>query len=442
MPGAHDVLRSLSRLSLVGPVATTGIVVVGVCASIVLVALALRSCRRALWSTGVAAALTGGVALASWAVSRPMPPQVTGEIAMAVFIAVTGWCLAGATATGGRRAIRTTLTAVVAAVALSVTAVVAVNRDVERFPTAGSLLGHGPAPGVRFVDFAEVPGPQSRVQAGTPVEGVWRRPLRSVRDGIVTHAQIPGLRSGFAARPALVYLPPAYLDTPRPLLPVVVLVAGNPGRPDDWLGIGLAGTVSAFAAAHDGLAPVVVVPDALGADDALPLCLDSRLGNVETYLAEDVPDWVAGHLQVNTAARAWAIGGYSYGGTCAVQLAVNRPDAYPTFLDISGQDEPSVGDHDGTVAATFDGDEAAFAAVSARAELDAGARPDVSGVFVAGEDDEVYRPQQRRMYAAAAAAGLDVRYYDLPGAHSGQVWGPAFAGELGWIATRTGLLAP
>lgn len=271
-------------------------------------------------------------------------------------------------------------------------------------------------------DFADVPGPQSRVQAGTPVEGVWRRPLRSVRAGIVTHAQIPGLRSGFAARPALVNRPPACLDTPRPLLPVVVLVAGNPGWPDDWLGIGLAGTVSAFAAAHDGLAPVVVVPDALGADDALPLCLDSRLGNVETYLAEDVPDWVAGHLQVNTAATAWAIGGYSYGGTCAVQLAVNRPDAYPTFLDISGQDEPSVGDHDGTVAATFDGDEAAFAAVSARAELDAGARPDVSGVFVAGDDDVVYRPQQRRMYVAAAAAGLDVRYYELPGAHSGQVW--------------------
>lgn len=421
----------------------TGIVVVGLCSSIVLVALVLRSSRRALWAAGAGAvALTGTFLLVTWLALRPLPLQVTGAAAAAVATAVTGWVLTVVVAARGRRGVSRTATAVCAAVALSLTAVAVVNRDADRFPTAGSVLGHRPPPGVRFVDFADVPGPQSRVQAGTPVARGWRPPLRRERDGVVTHAEIPGLRSGFAARPALVYLPPAYLDTPRPLLPVVVLVAGNPGRPDDWLGIGLADTVSAFAAAHDGLAPVVVVPDALGADDAVPLCLDSRLGNVETYLAEDVPDWVAANLQVNTEVRARAIGGYSYGGTCAVQLAVNRPDAYPTFLDISGQDEPSLGGHDETVAATFGGDEAAFAAVSARAELDAGDRPDVTGVFVAGEDDEEYRPQQQRMYAAAATAGLDVRYRELPGPHSGQVWGPAFAGELEWLATRTGLLAP
>ncbi|WP_345343663.1 alpha/beta hydrolase [Rhodococcus olei] len=453
MPDTHALLSSLSRLSLVGPVATATVALVGAVALVVLLVAARRSSRRALGIAGAAAvAGTLGAAGVVWAVGRPLPLQLSEVGIAAVAVAVAGTCAAGA-AVASRRGRPVPLSpgrvigadgavAVVAAAALSVTAVVVVNRDTGRYPTLGSVVGHRPPAAVQFVDFDAVPGPQHRVLSGTPVARVWRPPLRATRDGLLTHVTIPGARSGFAARPALVYLPPAYLDSPRPLLPVLVLVAGNPGKPDDWLGIGLADIVSRFAAAHQGLAPVVIVPDALGADDAVPLCLDSRLGNVQTYLAADVPAWAAENLQVDADPRAWAIGGYSYGGTCAVQLAVNRPDVYPTFLDISGQDEPSLGDHTETVAATYGGDERAFAAVSARDELTGGARPAAVGVFVAGEDDDEYRPQQQRMYAAAAAAGMDVRYYELPGPHSGRVWTPAFARELDWIAVRTGLLAP
>jgi S-formylglutathione hydrolase FrmB len=357
---------------------------------------------------------------------------VVAAALLAVFVAIA----VVARAPGRRRAV----VAVLAAGVLCGCAAGAVNRDTGRYPTLASLAGHRTPPTARLVDFGAVPGPQSRVQTGSPTAAGWQPPARRATDGMLTHAEIPGTASGFVARPALVYLPPAYLDSPRPLLPVLVLVAGNPGQPDDWLGNGLAETATAFAAAHDGLAPVVVVPDALGATDAVPLCLNSRLGNVDTYLAEDVPAWVAGHLQVDDAPRARAIGGYSYGGTCAVQLATNHPDVYPTFLDMSGQDEPSIGDHAGTVAATYGGDESAFAAVSARDVLARQRRPDVSGVFVVGAEDDEYRPQQQRMYAAARAAGMDVRYYELPGGHSGQVWVPGLAGELGWIARRTGLI--
>ncbi|MFC8936215.1 alpha/beta hydrolase-fold protein [Rhodococcus sp. NPDC057135] len=36
------------------------------------------------------------------------------------------------------------------------------------------------------------------------------------------------------------------------------------------------------------------------------------------------------NLQVNPDPRAWAIGGLSYGGTCALQLATNYPQIFPT----------------------------------------------------------------------------------------------------------------
>lgn len=52
--------------------------------------------------------------------------------------------------------------------------------------------------------------------------------------GEVSKVAIPGAVSGFAAREAEVYLPPAYLSTPRARLPVLVLLAGQPASPTDW----------------------------------------------------------------------------------------------------------------------------------------------------------------------------------------------------------------
>lgn len=66
------------------------------------------------------------------------------------------------------------------------------------------------------------------------------------------------------------------------------------------------------------------------------MCINSRLGQSDTYLSVYVPDWVRTHLHVgeNTATRV--VGGGSFGGTCARQLAVYHPQLFPTFLDFSG----------------------------------------------------------------------------------------------------------
>jgi S-formylglutathione hydrolase FrmB len=196
-----------------------------------------------------------------------------------------------------------------------------------------------------------------------------------------------------------------------------------------------------FAAAHAGLAPVVVVADPLGTELGRTLCVDSRSGNAFTYLTVDVPAWIRANLQVDTAAEHWVVGGLSAGGTCALQLAVNAPAVYPTFLDISGQEEPTVGSRARTVAELFDGDPAAFRRVNPLDVLATRRLPGSAGFIVAGRDDSVYRPQARKVLAAAQAAGVDVHFLELPGGHSWRVWASGLEQALPWMAVRTNLVA-
>jgi S-formylglutathione hydrolase FrmB len=235
-------------------------------------------------------------------------------------------------------------------------------------------------------------------------------------------------------------LPPAYFADPQPQLPVLVLLAGEPGTPQDWLTAGkLVHIMDRFAADHRGLAPVVVVPDATGSQFGDPLCVDSRRGNADTYLAKDVPAWVKTHLSVDPDPQSWAIAGVSYGGTCALQLATNHPDVYPTFLDISGSAEPSLGDRPRTVADAFGGDQAAFIRVNPLDLLRTRRYRGSAAAIVVGAGDRDTKSDAHLVYAATRAAGMTSHYIELPGSHDWRLFSAALAHELPWLAQRIGL---
>lgn len=295
---------------------------------------------------------------------------------------------------------------------LLLAATVLTNLTVTRYPTVAVALGHRPA-----------------VTEGT---------------GRLVDVDVPGTVSHFAARPATVYVPASY-DAGASDLPVLVLLTGQPGHVVDWIEGGrLAQTMDAFAARHGGAAPIVVVADGLGDTEANPMCMDSDLGNAATYLSVDVPHWIRSNFRVSSDPRAWAVGGYSYGGTCALQLAVTAPSVYPTFLDISGEDEQRRGTRSESVAAAYGTDtlanEARFERTTPLNILSRTSFPDSAGAFVVGTDDEEFRPQTERTYRAAESAGLDVHYSELPGGHSMQVWAPALEQEMNWLGERVGLL--
>jgi S-formylglutathione hydrolase FrmB len=189
------------------------------------------------------------------------------------------------------------------------------------------------------------------------------------------------------------------------------------------------------------LAPVVVVPDATGSTLGDPLCLDSHRGNSDTYLAIDVPAWIKARLNVDVRPKAWAVAGASYGGTCALQLATNHPSVYPSFVDIAGSAEPTLGDRSRTVIEAFGGDEQAFNRVNPLDLLRARRYPNSAAAIVIGKSDRDNKPDATRVYQATKAAGMDSHYTEVSGSHDWRAFSAALSTELPWLARRAGLIS-
>jgi enterochelin esterase-like enzyme len=401
--------------------------------------LAVRRNRRWWVRTAVpvviiAAIVTAGIVGFVQGVWRPfvdsLPPAVVGWIA----VAVLGLAFAAVRVRRGPWWRPTA--AVGCALVVLAMAAVQINVHFGQYPRVRNALGAKP------VNMGALPGltPVSTTQVSRAVGAGWTPPADLPVAGRIAEVTIPGRVSGFKARPARVYVPPAYLTARRPLLPVLILLAGQPGSPRDWFDGGRLDTVmNGFAARHRGLAPIIVIPDDLGATTANPLCIDSRLGKVETYLTQDVRDWIRGNLDVDRDPAHWAVAGYSHGGTCALQLAVRRPDVFATFIDVSGQQEPTLGDRARTVSAAFGGDKAAFAAVNPLDIMASRKFPHTYGFFAVGRDDGTYKKQQTTVVKACRDAGMTVETIELPGGHTWAVWGPGFARGLEAISTRLGL---
>jgi S-formylglutathione hydrolase FrmB len=200
-----------------------------------------------------------------------------------------------------------------------------------------------------------------------------------------------------------------------PALPVLITMAGQPGQPYDMFTLGHLGSImDSYAAAHRGLAPIVVEPDQLGSTYGNPLCVDGPLGNSATYILTDVVHWIKTHFRVLPGPRAWAVSGFSHGATCAVQFAAGHPTEFPTALAISSELGPTRGAD--TVQAGFGGSqERASAAQPASLFLAHAPYKDSVIVFAVGAHDSQYLPIARVLYAHAQKAGVKTTLIVSPG---------------------------
>jgi S-formylglutathione hydrolase FrmB len=275
----------------------------------------------------------------------------------------------------------------------------------------------------------------------TPVVDRWKGGPATGTSRVVT-ADIPGTVSGFTARSAYIYLPAAYAGPAAPLLPVLVLVSGQPGGPSDWIVSGRLQTLlDQFAAVHNGLAPVAVVVDPNGPNDTITMCMDSNIAKADTYLSQDVPNWITSQLGVDANHAHWAFGGFSYGGTCAIQMATRHPDLYPSFIDISGEREPAISaDRSKTIQAAFGGNTAAFDALTPLTLLGERHYPNVWGLFAAGAGDAMFLASMNEVAPAAQKAGMTVKTQVVPGeGHSWAVPEAVTPAALQWLGPRLGL---
>jgi S-formylglutathione hydrolase FrmB len=266
--------------------------------------------------------------------------------------------------------------------------------------------------------------------------------------GVVAPLVIPMRVSGFVARPALVYVPPAWFRRPRPRLPVVVLLHGTPGGPDVWFGAGQAtATADAWAAAHRGLAPILVAPDVNGSLDADSECVDSPAGRVETALTVDLPRFVTATFRTVPPGPGWAVAGFSEGGSCALMLALRHPTLFGTAGDYGGLAGPRLGDTNAdtasTVAGLFGGSTAQFAAHEPADLLTRARFPRLGAWFEVGDADPEPAAAQAALVPAADRAGIATCSRVVPGgAHTFDVFSAGFADSLPWLAGRLGIGPP
>ena len=86
---------------------------------------------------------------------------------------------------------------------------------------------------------------------------------------------------------------------------------------------------------------VLVMPDTDGGQQYALQCLNDPGGLQDmTYVAEEVPDWVVANLRVQKPGGTWGIAGYSEGGYCAANIALQHPNLFGYAGSLSGYFAP------------------------------------------------------------------------------------------------------
>lgn len=298
--------------------------------------------------------------------------------------------------------------------------IVGVNADFGIQPTVASFAGVSLTKKIEIPVSTPTPSPSASatpLRAGGALWANWTPPADMPTRGSTGTVVIPNTVSGFVARPAGLYLPPAALAKNAPLLPLVVMLMGQPGDPDPgWQ----QDSLDAFAARHGGLAPIVLVADQTRDHATDPMCVDSaKYGNASTYITQDVLPWARSHLRVMQDAAHTVIAGYSNGGECAISFGARYPELWTNVLDISGELYPGSDHPAQAVKDVFGGSQAAYQATWPQNILAAGHYHDCFAVFTVGAPDGGYTSQAHQMAGFAAAAGWTTTLRDLPGAGHG-----------------------
>ena len=358
--------------------------------------------RRLLVAAGVVAASAAVVALLLWAVGSAFPAGTVWWSAAALWllvVAIAAWPRVGAL----RRAV-----SAVAVVLLTTVSLGSLNAAYGTYPTLDRLVHLNPVNNV-------LPGELAAIEQHAESSG--KLPSK----GTVVVERIPPTVSGFRAKDAYIYLPPAWFATPRPALPTLILLPGEPGSPADWTVAGDADTTAdAFAAEHDGMAPIIVMPDPNGFLTEDTECVNSKFGNAETYLTVDVPAFARSDLRAPPPAPTRSpIAGLSAGGTCSTVLALRHPDEFDTFAQLLGlrrADLPGLRDPQD------DRDPLRRLAASASTNTTrwcscvSTAIPGMAGWFEVGESDAVPSPRASEVLVPAARkAGIDTCSLVRPG---------------------------
>ena len=162
--------------------------------------------------------------------------------------------------------------------------------------------------------------------------------------GYTAHLEVPGKLSHIR-RSVYVYLPPQYFQPSyrNYRFPAIELLHGFPGTPQDWITVvGVTTLMQELISSGQAKPAVLVMPDANGGRTVSLQCLNQFRGPEDaTYLAQDLPAYIAQNLRVMQPGAAWGIAGYSEGGFCAANLGLKYGNNFGFSGVLSGYFAPS-----------------------------------------------------------------------------------------------------
>lgn len=265
-------------------------------------------------------------------------PQGTGVFVLliAIFAALLVWVALT------RLVVFRVLAACLAFVPAMFFGVAAVNKYYDYYQTWGAMISDLTGQGANSIPKYTIAGVGSNKQFDKDIGRVTST-AEDAQVGYLFQTTITGQRSHLL-RNVWVYLPPQYFQKPyaHHKFPVIELLHGSPGNPQAWVDVmDVIPTFLSLLESHPSDAAVLVMPDTDGGQQYSLQCLNNPGGIQDmTFVAQDVPAYLARLVRVQPPGRAWGLAGYSEGGYCTANIALQDPAGYGAAGVMSGYFAP------------------------------------------------------------------------------------------------------
>ena len=265
-------------------------------------------------------------------------PQGTGFflLLMVVFAALIVWVAVA------KQLVFRVLAACLAFIPAMVFGVASVNKFYDYYQTWGGMVSDLTGQGASSIPKYAAAGAGSNRQFDKDIGRVTST-AEDAQVGYLFQTTVTGPRSHLV-RNVYVYLPPQYFQKAYAhyRFPVIELLHGSPGNPQAWVAVlDVIPTFLNLLVAHPSDAAVLVMPDTDGGQQYGLQCLNNPGGIQDmTFVAQDVPDYIARLVRVQPPGRAWGVAGYSEGGYCAANIGLQEPNRYGAAGVMSGYFAP------------------------------------------------------------------------------------------------------
>jgi enterochelin esterase-like enzyme len=220
--------------------------------------------------------------------------------------------------------------------------VAAVNKFYDYYQTWGGMINDLTGQGAGSIPKYAAGGGGTNKQFDKNIGRVTSQ-AEDAQVGYLFQTSVTGAHSHLT-RNVYVYLPPQYFQkTYRHYkFPVIELLHGSPGNPQAWVDVmAVIPTFLSLLEPHPNDAAVLVMPDTDGGLRYGLQCLNNPGGIQDmTFIARDVPEAIARIARVQPPGRAWGLAGYSEGGYCAANIALQDPNGYGAAGVLSGYFAP------------------------------------------------------------------------------------------------------